>query len=73
MANDDFSMALGKRIRTLRKERTGLSQSAFSLKIGMDRVYFGQVERGEYAITVLRLRLIAEGLDMTLSELLEGL
>ena len=37
---------LGKRIRELR-QKTGLSQEKFALKIGMDRTYFASVEAGK--------------------------
>ncbi len=59
---------LGKRIRELRK-RTGLSQEKFALKIGMDRTYFASVEGGKRNIALCNIKKIADGLDVTLSEL----
>lgn len=41
---------LGKRIRTQRKS-IGLTQEALALAAGVDRSYFGAVERGERNIT----------------------
>ena len=64
---------LGKRIRELR-QKTGLSQEKFALKIGMDRTYyFASVEAGKRNIAICNIKKIADGLDVTLSELFEGL
>ncbi len=63
---------LGKRIRELR-QKTGLSQEKFALKIGMDRTYFASVEAGRRNIAICNIKKIADGLDVTLSELFEGL
>lgn len=63
---------LGKRIRELR-EQTGLSQEKFALKIGMDRTYFASVESGKRNISVRNIKKIADGLDVTLSELFNGI
>lgn len=59
---------LGKRIRELRQQ-TGLSQEKFALKIGMDRTYFASVEAGKRNIAIVNIKKIADGLDVTLSEL----
>ena len=63
---------LGKRIRELR-QKTGLSQEKFALKISMDRTYFASVEAGKRNIAICNIKKIADGLDVTLSELFEGL
>ena len=63
---------LGKRIRELR-QKTGLSQEKFALKIGMDRTYFASVEAGRRNIAICNIKKIADGLDVTLSELFEKL
>lgn len=60
---------LGKRIRELRQE-TGLSQEKFALKIGMDRTYFASVEAGKRNIAIVNIKKIADGLGVTLSELI---
>ncbi len=59
---------IGNRIRELRKE-TGLSQEKFAAKIGMDRTYFASVELGKRNISIVNLEKIAEGLNVSLSEL----
>ena len=61
---------LGKRIRELR-QKTGLSQEKFALKIGMDRTYFASVEAGKQNIAICNIKKIADGLDVTLSELFD--
>ena len=63
---------LGKRIRKLRQQ-TGLSQEKFTLKIGMDRTYFASVEAGNRNIAIVNIKKIADGLDVSLSELFAGL
>jgi len=63
---------LGKRIRELR-QKTGLSQEKFALKIGMDRTYFASVEAGKRNIAICNIKKIADGLEVSLSELFEEL
>lgn len=62
---------VGNRIKELRQE-TGLSQEKFSLKIGMDRTYFASVEAGKRNISIINLEKIANGLNISLSELFKG-
>ncbi|WP_302483653.1 helix-turn-helix domain-containing protein [uncultured Dialister sp.] len=59
---------LGNRIRELRTQ-IGLSQEKFAQKIGMDRTYFASVELGKRNISIINLEKIADGLEVTLSEL----
>jgi transcriptional regulator with XRE-family HTH domain len=56
------------RIQSLRKQ-IGLSQEKFALHIGMDRTYFASVEVGKRNISIQNLKKIADGLDVSLSEL----
>lgn len=65
-----ITVDLGNRIRELRL-RTGLSQEKFALKIEMDRTYYASVEAGKRNIAILNIKKIADGLDVTLSELFE--
>lgn len=64
---------LGKRIQELRKEKTGLSQEKFAMKIEMDRTYFSSVESGRRNISIVNIKKIADGLGVSLSELFRGL
>lgn len=63
---------LGKKIQTLRKEKH-LSQELFALSIDMDRTYLASVEAGKRNISVKNLKKIADGLDISLSILFEGI
>lgn len=63
---------LGKRIRMLRLQ-IGISQEKFALKIGMDRTYYASVEAGKRNISIINICKIAQGLNITLSELFEDL
>ena len=61
----------GKRVKDLRKN-IGLSQEKFALKINMDRTYLASVEAGNRNISLRNIEKIADGFDMSISELFEG-
>ena len=63
---------IGARIRELRTE-AGLSQERFAQKISMDRTYFASVELGKRNISIINLEKIANGLNVTLSELFKNI
>lgn len=63
---------IGNRIRELRVQ-TGLSQEKFAQKIGMDRTYFASVELGKRNISIVNIEKIANGLEISLSELFAGI
>ena len=63
---------LGKRIQSLRKERD-ISQEKFALQIDMDRTYLASVEAGKRNISICNIKKIADGLNVSFSELFEGL
>ena len=67
-----ITVELGKRIKEIRI-LNGFSQEKFALKIGMDRTYFASVEAGKRNISICNIKKIADGLEVTLSELFEGL
>lgn len=66
------TIELGNRIRELRHQ-IGLSQEKFALKIGMDRTYFASVEAGKRNIAIFNIKKIADGLNVSLSELFKGI
>jgi transcriptional regulator with XRE-family HTH domain len=45
------AQALGEAIRSARKER-GYAQEAFATRVGLDRSYYGAIERGEFNVTL---------------------
>lgn len=59
---------VGDRIRELRN-KLGISQEKFALKIDMDRTYFASVESGKRNISLKNIHKIAKGLGVTLEEL----
>jgi transcriptional regulator with XRE-family HTH domain len=61
--------AFGKAVRELRAER-GLSQEDAALASGIDRAYFGHVERATKGPTLKTIWKIADALDVPPSELL---
>ena len=63
---------IGNRIRELRTQ-TGLSQEKFAQKIGMDRTYFASVELGKRNISIVNIEKIANGLEISLSELFKAI
>ncbi|MFL5496410.1 MAG: helix-turn-helix domain-containing protein [Gemmatimonadales bacterium] len=60
---------LGQVIRTLRTE-AGYSQERFGFAIGVHRTYMGHLERGTANPTMNTLYLVAEGLGLSIADLL---
>jgi transcriptional regulator with XRE-family HTH domain len=71
MSTTARSEALGDAIRQVRAER-GLSQEDAALASGIDRAYFGHIERSTKNPTVETLLKVADGLDIPPSGLLLG-
>ncbi len=63
---------LGLRIKELRRQ-TGMSQEKFALKIDMDRTYFASVEMGKRNISLKNIEKIANGFQISISKLFEGI
>lgn len=60
--------ALGQQIRKVRQDRK-ISQEDFAAKAGLDRSYYGGVERGEHNVAALNLMRIAVALEVEVGEL----
>jgi transcriptional regulator with XRE-family HTH domain len=69
---EDIRIRLGRKVRKLRLQR-GWTQVEMAEKLGLDRSYLADVERGKRNISVLNLELIAEGLGLSLSQLFSKL
>ena len=67
----DILEKFGARVRELRKDQ-GYSQENFAYACGLDRTYMGGIERGERNLALRNINLIAETLDISLAELMEG-
>jgi transcriptional regulator with XRE-family HTH domain len=61
-------VALGKKIREIRMKK-GVSQESVALASGLDRSYFGGIERGEHNVAIANLEKIAVALGINMSEL----
>ena len=59
---------LGRKIRKQRKAK-GYSQEAFAAEAGLDRAYYGGIERGERNVAALNLIAIATALELEVGEL----
>ena len=59
---------LGRQIRELR-EKEGYSQEGFAAEVGLDRAYYGSIERGERNIAALNLIQISMALGVEIGEL----
>lgn len=61
-------VALGATIRSIRESK-GYTQEAFANEVGLDRSYYGGVERGERNIAALNIISIARALGVECGEL----
>ena len=68
----EIRVAFGMRVRALRTER-GVSLRQFALMIGIDKGFLVDVELGWKSPTLDTIAKIAAGLDVSLSELFEGI
>jgi transcriptional regulator with XRE-family HTH domain len=65
---DEVKRRFGARLKTLRKARK-LSQEKVALKAGIDRSYYGGIERGESNVSLINIQRIAEALEVEAGEL----
>lgn len=65
---DKRLVALGKQIRQLR-EAGNTSQEEFAAQAGLDRAYYGGIERGERNVAALNLVRIALALGVEVGDL----
>ena len=68
----DIQKAFGLNVQQLRKE-TGMSQEKFALSIDMDRTYLASVEAGKRNISINNIKKIADGLNISVSELFRNI
>lgn len=67
----DLLSGFGARVRSLR-EATGASQEDFARAVGIDRAYYGRIERGKQNISLVTAAKIASALEIELTDLFIG-
>jgi DNA-binding XRE family transcriptional regulator len=68
----DVSSRFGLRLRELRRAKN-MTQLRMAVDFGIDRSFISDVERGRKSISLPMLEVIALGLDVSLSDLLNGI
>ncbi len=68
----DVSSRFGAKLRELRRERN-LTQLRMANDFGIDRSFISDVERGRKSISLPMLEVIALGMKLSLSDLLQGI
>ncbi len=68
MEKDQLLVAIGARIRALRMAK-GFSQEGFAAAAGLDRAYYGGIERGERNVSIRNLVRIAATMGVEIGEL----
>ena len=68
----DISSRFGLRLRELRRARN-MTQLRMAVDFGIDRSFISDVERGRKSISLHMLEVIALGLKVSLSDLLDGI
>jgi transcriptional regulator with XRE-family HTH domain len=68
---DPLLKAMAARIRALREARK-VAQEVFAYEAGIDRSYYGGIERGQYSPTAINLAKIAVALNVDVGELFPG-
>lgn len=63
-----INISFGKAIKYYRNQ-IGISQEKFALSINMDRTYYASVETGKRNISIQNIEKIANGLNLSLTEL----
>ena len=69
---DDIRVRFGRRLRALREQR-GWTQVQLAERLGLDRSYLADVERGHRNVSLVNLELIAMGFGLTLARLFSRL
>jgi len=68
---DDVRQRFGRRLRGLRL-RQCLTQVELAERLGIDRSYLADIERGNRNVSLVNLEIIAKGFNLTLGRLLAG-
>lgn len=60
-------VAFGKRVREIRKSK-GISQENLALLANVNRSYMGQIERGEFNLTLTKIYQLSEALEVDITD-----
>ncbi len=71
-ANDDILIRLGTRVRHIRTQR-GYTQEQLAEECDFDRTYISLIERGRRNPSFTNLMKLASGLDVSVSDLTDGI
>jgi transcriptional regulator with XRE-family HTH domain len=55
------------------RKKQGYSQEAFAEKCGLDRTYVGGIERGERNVSLRNIAVIADALNLSVSQLMDSI
>ena len=66
----ELAKAFGAVVRKLREQK-GISQDSFAFDCGINRSYYGHIERGRYSPTLYTVHRIAVGLGISVSDLMQ--
>jgi transcriptional regulator with XRE-family HTH domain len=66
---NDILTQFGSRVKELRT-KSKLTQEQFAQKTGLHKNYIGMVERGERNPSLINIQIIANGLEISISELM---
>ena len=70
--NDKFLIALGKRVRKIRLEKN-LSMDDLAYECDLEKSQIYRIENGKISPQVKTVKIIADGLKVSLSELFDGI
>ena len=68
----DIQKRIGSTVRRLRLKR-GWSQDVFADRSGLNRAHVGEIERGESNVTIQTLKIVADTLEVRITDLVRGL
>lgn len=68
----DIRARFGARVRYLRNKR-GWTQAEMADRLGIDRSYLADLERGKRNVSLFNIEIIAQGFELTLSRLFSRL
>lgn len=72
MSTENITQRFGRRLSALRKKH-GWTQLELAEKLGIDRSYISDMERGKKNVCLPTLEILAKGFGLTIARLVKGL